>query len=259
MSRKIRRSAVVAGSLLAAALALPSHVLAQGAAQAPAPTVESVTAHLTQALGGQAAWDSTHYIRFNFLGRREHWWDKWTGRHRLEGDTKEKQHYVVIENVNTKEGTAWLDGKKLEGEKAKEMLDNAYGAWVNDTYWLIMPYKLHDPGVNLAYAGDETIDGKVYDKLGLSFGKVGLTPGDHYTVYVNRATGLVDRWAYILQDMPKDGPATAWQWEGWQKYGHIMLAPHRVQVGGDKKLELTDIAVFDQLPDSVFTSPDKVK
>jgi hypothetical protein len=255
-----RRAARIAGSLLTATFALAPQVVfsVQDAAQA-APTAESVAAHVMQSLGGQQAWDNTHYIRFNFVGRRTHWWDKWTGRHRLEGQTKEGQHYVVLENVNTKEGTAWLDGKKLEGEKAKEMLDNAYGAWVNDTYWLIEPYKLRDPGVNLSYAGEEAIDGKTYDKLALSFGKVGLTPGDHYTVYVNRDTGLVDRWAYVLQDMPKDGPPTVWRWEGWQKYGNIMLAPHRVQVGADRKLELSDIAVMDQLPDSVFASPDPVK
>ena len=113
--------------------------------------------------------------------------------------------------------------------------------------------------MNLSYDGEETIDGKAYDKLALSFGKVGLTPGDRYWVYVNRDTGLVDRWSYILQDMPKEGPPTVWKWEGWQKYGNIMLAPHRTQVGNEHKLELSDIAVMDKLPDSVFTSPEPVK
>ena len=253
MFRTPRRT-VVTGSLLIAALALAPQ---PGCAQ---PTAQSVADSLQQALGGKQAWDNTRYLHFTFAGRRTHWWDKWTGRYRVEGDTKEKQHYVVLENVNTKEGTAWLDGKKLEGDKAKEMLENGYGAWVNDTYWLLMPYKVQDPGVNLSYAGEETIDGKTYDKLALSFGKVGLTPGDRYTAYVNRDTHLMDRWAYILESMPKDGPPTAWQWEGWQKYGNIMLAPHRVQVGApDRKLELGDIAVPATLPDSVFTSPDPVK
>jgi len=255
MSRKFRRIAVAAAALLIAALALSSRAaFAQGA-----PTVDSVVDHLTQALGGKQAWDNTRYIRFNFLGRRTHWWDKATGRHRLEGQTKEGQHYVVVENLNTKEGSVWLDGKKVEGEKTQEMLKNAYGAWVNDTYWLLEPYKLRDPGVNLSYAGEEKLDGKTYDKLAVSFGQVGLTPGDRYWVYVNRDTGLMDRWEYILQDMPKEGPPVAWRWEGWQKYGNIMLAPHRVQVGADRKLELTDIAVLDQLPDSAFTSPESVK
>ncbi|MBW8874903.1 MAG: hypothetical protein JF614_08060 [Acidobacteria bacterium] len=69
----------------------------------------------------------------------------------------------------------------------------------------------------------------------------------------------MDRWAYLLESMPKEGPPTAWKWEGWQKYGNIMLAPHRVAVEGDHKLELGDISVPATLPDSVFTSPDPVK
>ncbi|HEX3554049.1 MAG TPA: hypothetical protein VIA62_12555 [Thermoanaerobaculia bacterium] len=252
MFRTFRRT-VVTGSLLIAALALAPQ---PGSAQ---PTAQSVADSMQKALGGKEAWDNTRFLHFTFAGRRTHWWDKWTGRYRVEGDTKEKQHYVILENINTKEGTAYLDGKKVEGDKAKEMLDNGYGAWVNDTYWLLMPYKIQDPGVNLSYAGEETIDGKTYDKLALSFGKVGLTPGDHYTAWINRDTHLMDRWAYLLESMPKDGPPTAWKWEGWQKYGNIMLAPHRVSVEGDHKLELGDIAVPATLPDSVFTSPDPVK
>ena len=247
------RRGAVTGSLLISALAL---VPLPGSAQ---PTAQSVADSMQQALGGKKAWDDTRYLHFTFAGRRTHWWDKWTGRYRLEGDTKEKQHYVVLENVNTKEGTAYLDGKKLEGDKAKEMLENGYGAWVNDTYWLLMPYKIQDPGVNLTYEGEESIDGKTYDKLGLSFGKVGLTPGDRYTAYINRETHLMDRWAYILESMPKEGPPTVWKWEGWQKYGNIMLAPHRTQLGNDRKLELGDIAVPATLADTVFTSPDAVK
>jgi hypothetical protein len=251
-----RRFAVVTGSLLIAAFALaPLAGSAQGA-----PSAQSVAERVQKALGGKEAWDNTHFIKFSFAGRRTHWWDKWSGRHRVEGQTKEGQKYVVLENINTKEGTAYLDGKKAEGDKAKELLEGAYGAWVNDTYWLLMPYKLQDPGVNLAYDGEETIGGKTYDKLALSFGNVGLTPGDRYWAYINRDTGLMDRWAFILQDSPKEGPPSVWGWEGWQKYGNIMLAPHRSQLtGGDRKLELGDIAVSDKLPDSVFTSPEAVK
>lgn len=248
----LRRAAVVTGLLLV--FLAPSIASAQDA-----PSAKTVADKVMQSLGGKQAWDNTHYLHFTFAGRRTHWWDKWSGRHRVEGQTQDGHHYVVVENINTKDGTVWIDGQKAEGDKAQEMLKNAYGAWVNDTYWLIEPYKLRDPGVNLSYAGEEKLDGKTYDKLAVSFGTVGLTPGDRYWVYVNRDTGLVDRWEYILQDQPKEGPPTAWRWEGWQKYGNIMLAPHRVQVGGDRKLELTDIAVFDQLPDSVFTSPEPVK
>jgi hypothetical protein len=225
------------------------------------PSATDVANQVMQALGGKEAWDSTHYLRFTFAGRRTHHWDKWTGRHRVEGQTPEGQKYVVLHNINTHQGEAWVDGKKVEGDALKTWLDRAYGAWVNDTYWLLMPYKLQDPGVNLTYMGTEQLDGNAYDKLHLSFGNVGLTPGDEYWAWINRDTHLMDRWAYLLQAAPGEQRAAAptpWRWQGWQKFGKIMLAPTRAQVEGDRKLELSDIAVFDTLPDSVFTSPDPV-
>jgi hypothetical protein len=250
----IRRSALVPGSLVVALLFLPGVSRAQNAPETP--SAKAVADQVMQALGGRQAWDATHFIRFTFAGRRTHTWDKWTGRHRLEGSTQDGKKYLVLENVNTHEGQAWLDGKPVEGDDLKTWLDRGYGAWVNDTYWLLMPYKLEDPGVNLDSLGTEEIDGRTYDKLHLSFGQVGLTPGDQYWTWINRDTHLMDRWAYLLQDQPRDAAPTAWLWQGWQRYGKILLAPTRAQVGGDRKLEMADIAVFDTLPDAVFTSPE---
>lgn len=237
-------------SFLAIAVLAASNLAAQST-----PSPESIADQVMQALGGKEAWDQTRFLRFTFAGRRTHNWDKWTGRHRIEGQTQDGKKYLVLHNLNTRQGEAWLDGQKLEGDAAKEWLERAYGAWINDTYWLLMPYKLRDPGVNLAYAGSEQIDGKTYDKLHLTFGNVGLTPKDQYWAYINRDTHLMDRWAYVLQDQAPGSEPTAWKWEGWQKHGKIMLAPTRSQVGGDRKLELGDIAVLDTLPDTVFTTP----
>ncbi len=134
-------------------------------------------------------------------------------------------------------------------------MKNAYAAWINDTYWLLAPYKLRDPGVTLAHAGQETVDGVAYDKLHLSFEGVGLTPGDQYWMYVHPETGLVDRWAYVLEG--QEPPPTAWEWQGWERYGPgIMLADQRVQPEGGRELPLAPISVPDELPDPVFESPD---
>ena len=219
------------------------------------PKAVAVADATLAAMGGQAAWDGTHYLRFTFAGRRTHFWDKWTGRHRLEGKTKENEAYVVLDNVNTHQGTAYVGGKPVDGDKGTKMVESSYAAWVNDTYWLLMPYKLKDSGVNLSYVGQQQLDGKDYDEIGLTFGPVGLTPGDHYFAWFNRGTHLMDRWAYLLQDQPRDTAPTVWLWQGWQRYGQIMLAPHRAQPDGQKKLELSDLLVTANLPDAVFTSP----
>jgi len=258
MRPSLRRSLILSLLLLAVVPFARLSAQAPPAPAGPGPDAkaDAVAAQLLTALGGQAAWNNTHYLHWTFAGRRTHTWDKWTGQHRVEGTDKEGHKYVMIENVNTKEGKAWLDGKPVEGEALKKMMENAYGAWVNDTYWLIMPYKIKDPGVHLTYAGEDTIDGKAYDKLHLSFDHVGLTPGDEYWVWINQSTHLMDRWAFHLESMKPDEPASPWDWTGWQRYGKVMLAPHRTQVGGEaRKLELGDIAVSDSVPANTWTAP----
>src|SRR5438876_620493 len=77
----------------------------------------------------------------------------------------------------------------------KKRMRSAHGAWINDSYWFLMPYKLRDPGVTLKYDGEvkDSTTAAVYDRLALSFENVGMTPGDRYWVYVNRANHRVEK------------------------------------------------------------------
>src|SRR5690349_24746067 len=123
-----RTSRILTGSLLATTLALALNSASAHPHEA-VPTPEIVAQRVIDALGGQEAWDNTHFLRFSFAGRRTHWWDKWTGRHRLEGQTQDGKNYVVLENINTKEGTVYINGQKVEGDEAKAMLERAFAAW----------------------------------------------------------------------------------------------------------------------------------
>lgn len=218
----------------------------------------AIAERVMDAMGGQEAWQGTRYIRFNFFGFRLHHWDRQTADHRLEGKSREGDEYVVLHNVDRREGRVWVNGEELSGDDKAQWLENAYGAWINDTYWLAMPYKLRDPGVTLTYDGEEEIDGTVYDKLLLTFDNVGLTPGDRYWAYVNRDTGLMDRWAYHLESYEEDQAPTAWKWLDWQRYGKVLFSPRRVKVDDGSERQLGELAVFDELPASVFSSPEPV-
>ncbi len=229
-----------------------------GTATADSTKAETLTAQVMEALGGAEAWQATRFIRFTFAGFRTHHWDKHTGRHRLEFKDREGRHHVVLHNVVNHQGKAWRDGTLLEGEELAQVLEAARAAWINDTYWLLMPYKLRDPGVTLTYDGQETIDGITYDKLHLSFAGVGLTPGDQYWAYINPKTHLMDRWAYFLQSYEEGKEATHWMWTGWQRYGEIMLASGRKNPASGRELPLAGIAVLDSIPDRVFESPESV-
>jgi hypothetical protein len=269
MSVPLKQSLLAAPAALALLVAaMPAVAQAPAASAAPAasdPKAIAVADQVLEALGGKAAWNATRYLRFDFAveseGRsrppRRHWWDKQTGRYRVEGQTQEGVPFVVLMNLNTKEGSVHLGGQRVQGEDEKKFLDRGYGAWVNDTYWLLMPYKLKDPGVILAYQGQVSKGDDTWDKLALSFQSVGLTPGDHYWVYVNTRTHLVDRWEYILQSMKPEEPATRWDWKGWKRYASIQLAPDRVSADGKVKISFPVLEVLETMPDAVFTSAGK--
>jgi class 3 adenylate cyclase len=232
----------------------------------------AIADRVMQALGGAEAWNATRYLRFDFavdsggktVASRAHTWDKSTGRYRLEAKTKpgperprkEGDPFVVLANVNTKDGSAYLKGRRLEGDEAKSYLDMAYSMWVNDTYWLLMPYKMKDPGVVLTYDGEEKKGAAAWDKVVLTFDNVGLTPKDKYWVYVNRATGLVDKWEYVLNGGP--GPPMAFAWQGWTRHGSILLASDRVSQQDEASIHFPVLETPASLPDQVFTSPEAV-
>ena len=246
---------------IAAALVAGAVTGARAETAASDPKAVAIADQVMTALGGPKAWEGTRFLRFDFavdregkaLFSRSHTWDKWNGRYRLESTTKKGDPLVVLMNLNTKDGDAWLKGKKLEGEEEKMKLAEAFGAWTNDTYWLLMPYKLRDPGVNLALAGEAKEDGKTWDKLLLSFDNVGLTPKDKYWVYVNRGTGLVDRWDFVLKGEKK--PPSTFTWEGWKAYGKIQLPNDHVSAKDKVRIHHPVLDAPASVADSIFTTP----
>jgi hypothetical protein len=197
-------------------------------------------------LGGRKNWDNTHYITWNFFGSRRHVWNKWNGDLRIEEDDA-----IILMNLNSRKGNAWKNGEKIEHpDSLQNILDYGYQVWVNDSYWMFMPYKLKDTGVTLKYKGEgSTIKGTPADILELTFKDVGVTPHNKYLVYVDTESHLVRQWDYFRN--ANDGePLMQTPWNNWKQYGDIMLSPDR----GEKR-HMTDIAVFEKLPEQVFESP----
>jgi hypothetical protein len=217
-------------------------------------------------LGGEAAWAGTRSLVFTFavargdteFMRRTHYWDRATGRHRVEFADREQRAFVVIHTIGDTTVSAVLAAAAgapvTDPAELRALREHAHAMWVNDGYWLLMPYKLKDPGVHLAYEGEKSEGGTTWEVIRLSFDRVGLTPGDQYWAYMNRATGLVERWAFRLESMPPDAEPKAFDWMNWRRYGGILLADARVAVGGNQRIFFPDLAVAGELPAGTFTS-----
>ncbi|PSR52608.1 hypothetical protein AHMF7605_03240 [Adhaeribacter arboris] len=214
------------------------------------PKAIQIADSVMAAQGGRQNWDATHFIAWNFFDVRKLIWDKYTGNVRIENL---KDGTKTLVNINTGKGKVFKNGTEVtQPDSLAKYLQEGKEAWINDSYWLVMPFKLKDSGVTLKYVGEDTVSGgQKADVLQLTFQKVGVTPDNKYHVYVNKSSHLVSKWAHY-RNAADSTPVFVMPWQNYQTYGKIKLS-------GDRgKAKLTDIQVFDELPETVFTSFDPV-
>jgi len=202
-----------------------------------------------EAMGGRKAWDDTRYLCWNFLGFRHLIWDKQDHRVRIE--TGDSTIYLV--NLKDMSGRVYKDGGEIvHPDSLAVYLEKGKNIWINDSYWLVMPFKLKDSGVNLKYQGEDlTKAGEQAEVLQLTFSGVGTTPENKYLVYVDKEKRLVTQWAYY-KEAAQDSANFVLPWGNYKSYGNILLADER----GDR--DLSQVMVLASLPDQVFNSFDPV-
>ncbi len=185
----------------------------------------AIADEVMKAMGGRKSWDATRFVSWNFFGARQLFWDKYTG------DVKVKylkKPQVIIVNLQTKTGKVWLNGvAQTHPDTLAKYLEDGRRAWINDAYWLAMPFKLKDSGVTLRYLGDQnTAAGAPADLLQLTFANVGVTPDNKYHVWVDKSTRLVTQWAFFRK-FADEKPAFTNPWTDYKPYGKIMLSGGR--------------------------------
>jgi hypothetical protein len=198
------------------------------------------------AMGGRANWNKTRYISWSFSGRRNLVWDKQSGRVRIESP-EEKTIYLI--NVNNGQGRVRVNGREiLEGDSLRLMLQRARGIWINDSYWLIMPFKLKGSGVTLRYLGEDTLmSGGKCNVMDLTFADTEDQSDSKYRIYVDLADNLVKQWAYY-KTSNQDSATFIRPWDNYKQYGDILLSGDRSDGSGPK-----NVKVDTDLPDKIFT------
>ncbi|MEE8184747.1 MAG: hypothetical protein V3T95_05525 [Acidobacteriota bacterium] len=225
-----------------------------------------------ESMGGEEGFEKAALITFRFVVEKdgipssdyEHVWDRKTGRYRLSGTQKDGKGFIAFFNVNDfsagkPDQDVYISGRRLDDFESANHLNWMYGRFINDTYWILMPAKLLDPGVILKYEGESTdSNGQIHDIILASFQEgTGLTWQDRYWVYINRETHLMDRWEYILMGSPEDEPRGVATWTEWTQHGALVLSTVRDFPDKPFRIRIADLQVSETVSEDLFKRPTK--
>jgi hypothetical protein len=159
----------------------------------------------------------------------------------------EQRGFRIAGTLDGSSTNLWVNGMVVtHPDSLARYATYAYEAWINDTYWLLMPFKLKDAGVRLDYVGPCRADSLTPAVcLDMTFNEVGVTPENRYTIYVDTTTYRVVRWDYFA-NATDSLPALSTPWTEYMQFGKIYLS------GGRGDRQLRDISLPATLPDILF-------
>jgi len=212
------------------------------------PAADALAHRFEEAVNKQA-WDRTKAIRWTAPGGRHHLWDRERDRARVRWSD-----VTVLLRLGDRSGRAWEAGREAHGERRRELLDDAYAIWINDSYWLNPIVKLFDDGVMRRIVRTE--DGR--DALLVTYRSGGLTPGDSYLWIPSRASsGLPEAWRMWVSIIPVGGLRVSW--EGWRtlstgarvstthSFDPIPVTMHLGDVRGTESIDTLEPGAFTRL------------
>ena len=245
--------------LLLLCLVLPAAAFGQQADPRAARLVDN----WIKAAGGPGIWDRVHTLQYTITTV---WYDS-TG-----AEVRRRPRYVRIKKipggfrvrvarteavgdyVQSLDGTkvwATLNGTLLP-DSARAVREVPYVAG-DLVYWMGLPWKLKDPGVNLVYVEPSAVH--------VSFeGGVGLHDGDRYWHYwADRQAAFPSHVEYIEQGKNENDRERV-IWSEWTRFGPAVYAAQRrlVEVATGRLLRaflISDVKVNEKLPDSLFRQP----
>lgn len=204
------------------------------------------------------AWARTGAIKWTFRGHNRHLWDRQRNLDRvIWGDV-----YVLC-NLSDRTGVAFQQRKPVTGAAGRKLVEKAYKAWINDSFWLNPLAKLFDEGVTRSVIAPTPGQNPGAPALLISYGGGGLTPGDSYLWLLPERPGDGGAGAALAGELLRPRAWRMWvsiipvkglenSWDGWTQLATgAWVATHHQITGTGLNLDLTDVAGAATLKDLV--------
>lgn len=195
-----------------------------------APEKELSFAEQVAAKHGISSWDQVEELQFTFNVEKDtvHFVRAWTWKPKTGEVTEVVNGDTVSYNRNA------VDEKSLQADKG----------FINDTYWLLAPFKLvWDEGLEIdsVIRAEAPISRDTLNKLTITYtGDQGYTPGDAYDLYLDDDL-LVKEWVY--RQANKEGNCMATTWEDYTTINGIRFATRHRNIRDNVAIYFTGITV----------------
>ena len=189
-----------------------------GAVKAYNPKADKIANTMLKAIKHEA-YKETRFIEWGYKGKRFYKWDK--QQHIV--DIRWNDARVVLHPNELSKSTAYLNDKEIPFNK--NLVSRALKFFNNDSFWLVAPHKLFEPGI---YRSIRMINGR--EALHVKYSKGGTTPGDSYTWLLDK-NYMPTHYQMYVQAMKNKG--TTVTWENWIQTASGTLLPtnHRYLSG----------------------------
>jgi hypothetical protein len=115
-----------------------------------------------------------------------------SGKFQYERSTKDTLGNTTVDILSNEGFSRNINGKAQKPEEKYKESVNALA------YFVLLPFKLSEPAVNLKYVGENTIDNQTYDKVEVTFDVEGggSDHADVYCYWINQTTHTMDYLSY---------------------------------------------------------------
>jgi len=175
------------------------------------------------------AYKNTDYFEWTFKGRNHYKWYKSADS----CEVKWKDFSVMLHLKDINKSSVFVANQSYNGIDKQKIINKATNYFNNDSFWLVAPYKVFDPGTKRQLV--KTKENK--DALLVTYTSGGTTPGDSYLWHLDNNSKPIayQMWVDIL---PIGGLKASW--DDWMttKSGAQLPTFHKLLFLG---LELSDI------------------
>lgn len=128
------------------------------------------------------------------------------------------EYVVDLDLITPSSSIAYKNGELVPYEETRELIQDAQSYFNNDSFWLVAPYKVFDPGTERYLVDLE--DGE--EALLVTYTQGGDTPGDSY-LWILEPSGLPKSFKLWVKIIPIGGLEATW--EDWKKTESGALLP----------------------------------